>query len=66
VIFILSLKQGFELNQIKLANAGAATLPPQVATTVGNGTGTGTRTRTRTRQQATVSTTKTPFNLPQM
>jgi hypothetical protein len=64
VIFILSLKQGFELNQIKLANAGAATLPPQVATTVGNGTGTGTRTRTR--QQATVSTTKTPFNLPQM
>jgi hypothetical protein len=60
VIFILSLKQGFELNQIKLANAGAATLPPQVATTVGNGTG------TRTRQQATVSTTKTPFNLPQM
>jgi hypothetical protein len=58
VIFILSLKQGFELNQIKLANAGAATLPPQVATTVGNGT--------RTRQQATVSTTKTPFNLPPM
>jgi hypothetical protein len=58
VIFILSLKQGFELNQIKLANAGAATLPPQVATTVGNGT--------RTRPQATVSTTKTPFNLPQM